>query len=123
MKNLIKRAFASSFLIITCLLIGACGGAGENVVQGKGQVAIATTDNTTKLALPSVTVNVSRSAGGASFDNVTTGTDGKLTWVSPTGGIGTDFYFTFTKTGYTTQTDIKRTPNATGPDVTLNVAM
>jgi hypothetical protein len=123
MKNLIKIATVSSFLIITCLLIGACGSSGENVVQGKGQVAVSTTDNTTKLALPSVAVTVSRSAGGASFDNFLTDSNGKFRWVSPTGGIGSDFFFTFTKTGYATQTDIKRTPNATGTDVALDVAM
>ena len=39
MKNLIKITTISSLLIIVCLLIGACGNSGSQLVQGQGKVA------------------------------------------------------------------------------------
>ena len=63
MKNMIKTTTIWSLLIIACLLIGACGGGGEQLVQGKGQVEIYVTDNAaTPLKLQNVTIEVSPSS-------------------------------------------------------------
>ena len=123
MKNLIKITVISSFLIITCLLISACGSSGDSLVQGKGEVDISTTISGTTTPLAAVTFQVSSSNGGTYFDSGITDANGKVTWIGPIGSIGSDYYFTFTKTGYVTQSYIKRTPNATGPNVKLDVAM
>jgi hypothetical protein len=122
MKNTIKITAISTLLIISCLLIGACGGGAEQLVQGQGEVDISTTDSTTKAALPSVTIQVSTSSGGAPYETDTTDANGSYKWVSPTGGVGSNYFFTFSKVGYVTQANIEETPQATST-ITLPVAM
>jgi len=123
MKSILKITVISSLLIIGCLLIGACGS--DNVVQGKGQLDITTTNSVTTLPLGSVAFQVSKTSGGAYFDSGTTdATSGKVTWTGPTGSIGSHYFFTFSKDGYTTQSYIQsKDLNATGSNVTLDVPM
>jgi hypothetical protein len=110
-KNLIKIAIVSSFLIITCLLIGACGGGTEQLARNQGDVAITVTNNIGGAALAGVLVEVRQTQGSGTFTSVgTTPVSGQLTF---TGTAGTNYYFQFSKAGFTTQTDIMRTPQLT----------
>ena len=119
MKNLIKTATIWSLLIITCLLIGACGGDSEQLVRNQGDVEITVTDSS-GAPLAGVLVEVREVAGGGAFTNVgTTPVSGQLIF---TGTAGKDYYFTFSKAGFATQTDILRTPQLTST-VTLIVTL
>lgn len=106
MKNVIKITAISSLLIITCLLIGACGGGSstEELVQGKGKVEINVTDNAvTPTPLQNVTIEVrENSQTGTLIETHTNATDvtGHYEWVSPSAGVAHDYYFTFIKAGY-----------------------
>ena len=119
MRNLIKITTIWSLLIIAGLLNGCGGGGTEQLARNQGDVAITVTDSTSA-PLAGVLVEVRQTAGTGTFTNVgTTDTAGKLTF---TGDAGKDYFFTFSKTGFTTQTDILRTPLLT-TTVTLNVTM
>ena len=125
MKSLIKIATISAFLIITCLLIGACGS--EDFVQGKGKVDIYVTDNntTTPTKLQNVSIVVRENdAQGTVVNTISNATDanGFYQWVSPTAGVGSKYYFTFSLTGYVTKSDTA-TPNLTGDNATLHIQL
>ena len=120
MRNLIKITTIWSLLIIVGLLNG-CGGSGdsEKLIKNQGDVDITVTDNS-GAPLSGVLVQVRNSAGAGEFTNVgTTELSGKLTF---TGDAGDDYFFTFSKDGFITQTDIQRTPLLTS-SVELNVIM
>jgi hypothetical protein len=120
MRNLIKITTIWSLLIITCLLNG-CGsdGDGEQLIRNQGDIDITVTDSS-GARLSGVLVQVRKTAGTGEFVNVgTTDISGKLTF---TGDAGDDYFFTFSKEGFTTQTDIRRTPQLTST-VELNVIM
>lgn len=123
MKNLIKITAVSSLLIAACFLISACGG--EDFVQGKGKVDIYVTDLNTTNKLPNVTIVVRENdAQGNIVDTILNATDanGFYQWVSPTTGVGSKYYFTFSLTGYVTQS-ATATPNLTGANETLNIKL
>lgn len=104
MKNLLKITAVSSLLIIACLLISACGGSTERAARNEGEVRYTVKDSG-NLPLAGVTVQVREVAGTGTLTNLgTTDTDGHLTY---TGTAGHVYYFTFSKAGYTTQTDIE----------------
>ncbi|PKN16691.1 MAG: hypothetical protein CVU66_00070 [Deltaproteobacteria bacterium HGW-Deltaproteobacteria-23] len=104
MKNLIKITAVSSLLVIVCLLISACGGDTERAARNEGDVRIAVTDSSNNSPLAGVTVQVREDAGTGTLTNLgTTDADGHLTY---TGTADHVYYFTLSKTGYTTQTDI-----------------
>lgn len=93
MKNLLKITVVSSLLIITCLLIGACGDA-ENFVQGNGQIDV-TVKNTAGAFLDNIRIDVKKPDG-------TLVSGGSLTTTNITGiipfqlTVGTVYTFTFT---------------------------
>lgn len=123
LKNLIKITAVSAILVIACLLISACGGDAENFVQGNGQVDVTATNSVTGLALPDVQIEVRKVS--VTDPNVvsrgTTDVAGKATFQET---IATDYYFTFTATGYVSQNYIN---NPVRPELTatktVNVAM
>ena len=122
MKNLIKITAISSLLIVACLLISACGGDAENFVQGHGQIDVTVTNSTTALPLSGVLIQVRESSlTGNVIDSWTTDTTGKHTFQET---IGTDYYFTFSATGYVPQTYVN---NPVKPELTatktVDVAM
>jgi hypothetical protein len=109
-------------LIVACLLISACGDT-ENFVQGNGQIDVTVTNSVTGLALPGVQIQV-RKVSVTDPNVVSSGTTdaaGKATFQET---IATDFYFTFTATGFTSQNYIN---NPVRPELTVtktvNVAM
>ena len=120
MKNLIKIATISSFLIITCLLIGACGNSAENFVQGNGKINVTVKDGGGAM-LENVRIDVKiDSAGGKVVDFWTTDASGTHAFQET---IGSDYYFTFSKVGYATLNyPNKVTPELTNPQ-TVNVVM
>jgi hypothetical protein len=119
MKHRLKITTIWSLLIITCLVIGACGGGTEQLARNQGDIAITVTDST-GAPLSGVQVQVRTTAGTGAFDNVgTTDAAGHLTF---TGEAGKDYFFTLSKAGFATQTDILRTPQLTST-VALNVTM
>lgn len=118
MRKKLKITVLLSVLTIVGLLIGACGGT-EQLARNQGDVAITVTDSNSA-PLSGVQVQVRQTAGTGGFTNVgTTDATGKLTF---TGTAGTNYFFTFSKTGFTTQTDIERTPQLAST-VTLNVVL
>jgi hypothetical protein len=125
MKNLIKIVAVSSLLIITCLLIGACGGSNstENFVQGKGDIEVTAID-INKTPLSNVRIDVKDSAGGKVIDTFnTTATATTHTFLET---VGSDYYLTFTDIAspvrFATVIDIKVTPQLTSTQ-TLNQLM
>jgi len=119
MRKLTKVAAIWSLLIIAGLLSGCGSGSSERQIRNQGEIDITVTDST-GAPLSSVQVQVRTTAGTGTFDNVgTTGTTGKLTF---TGDAGKDYFFTLSKPGFATQTDIMRTPLLTST-VALNVIM
>jgi hypothetical protein len=119
MKNLMKIASVSVLIIIGGLLLVACGSTTEQLARNQGDVKIAVT-NSSDTPLSGVLVEVRDSAGSGTFTNLgTTSISGQLTF---TGTAGKDYYFQFSKTGFTTQTDIQRTPQLNS-DVQLNVIL
>lgn len=125
MKNLLKLSIVSSFLIITCLLIGACGSDGdaENLVQGNGQIDVTVTNNATGLPLQGVLIQIRKNSvtDPVVVDSWTTDSTGKHSFQET---IATDYYVTFTATGYTPQNYVN---NPVRPELTVtkivNVAM
>ncbi|MDD2582337.1 MAG: hypothetical protein PHR66_10130 [Desulfuromonadaceae bacterium] len=123
MKNLIKITAVSSLLIAACFLISACGG--ESFVQGKGKVDIYVTDLNTSSKLQNVNIEVrENNAQGNVVATILNATDanGFYQWESPTAGVASDYYFTFSLAGYVTQS-ATATPNLTGTNVTLNIKL
>jgi 5-hydroxyisourate hydrolase-like protein (transthyretin family) len=123
MKNLIKIVTISSFLIIACFLISACGGDAENFVQGNGQIDVTVTDSSTGLALPGVQVQVRKNSvtDPTVISSATTDANGKAVFQET---VGSDYYFSFAATGYTSQNYVNNpvTPLLTAT-ITVNVAM
>jgi uncharacterized membrane protein YebE (DUF533 family) len=118
MKNLIKAATLVSLLIVAALLIASCGT--EQAARNKGDVAITVKDNA-GLAVAGVLVQVRATQGTGTYTTVgNTSTAGTLTYSD--GTAGTTYYFTVSKTGYTTQTDLPATPLLTST-TTLNVTL
>lgn len=104
MKNLIKITALSAVLIIACFLITACGGDGERAARNDGDVRITVTDSSNNSPLAGVTVLVREDAGTGTLTNIgTTNVSGHLTY---TGTADHIYYFTLSKTGYATKTDI-----------------
>jgi len=101
MKNLMKITVISSLLIIACLLITACGDDAENFVQGNGQIDVTVTNSATALPLSGVLIQVrTSSVTGNVVDSWTTDATGKHSFQET---IGTDYYFTFSATGFVPQ--------------------
>jgi 5-hydroxyisourate hydrolase-like protein (transthyretin family) len=123
MKNLLKISAIGSLFLIACLLISACGGDTENFVQGNGQIDVFVTNSATGLALPDVQIEV-RKVSATDPNVVSRGTTDALGKATFQETIGTDYYFTFIKTGYTTQ---NYSNNPVRPELTatktINVAM
>jgi len=121
MKNLGKITTVASLLVFVCLLISACGGGTEQLARNNGDVAISVTDSSVPAVPQSgVLVEQRQTQGTGTLTNVgTTPATGKLTF---TGTAGNDYFFTFSKTGFVTQTDISRTPNLTS-NVALDVTL
>jgi hypothetical protein len=119
MRSLIKLTTIWSLVIIAGLLSGCGSGSTERQARNEGQIAITVTDHT-GAPLSGVQVQVRTTAGTGLFDNAgTTDTTGRLTF---TGEANKDYFFTLSKTGFTTQTDILRTPLLTST-VDLNVTL
>jgi hypothetical protein len=91
MKNLLKITGIFSMLIVGCFLISACGGGGENFVQGNGQVD-ATVKDTGGAFLANIRIDVKNPAGGV-VDTFTTTASGIHTFQET---VGTTYTFTFT---------------------------
>lgn len=114
MKNVIKITAISSLLIIACLLIGACGGGGSQLIQGKGDFNFYVKDSGGALLSNIQIVVRESSATGTVINTYTTDATGHIYWVSPQAGVANDFYFTFTDltvpARFATQT-LKETPD------------
>jgi len=110
MKNLIKMVIISSFLILACFLISACGGDAENFVQGKGQFDV-TVKDTNGAYVSNIRIDVTKSGQTAILQTVTTTSATTTTTFQET--VGSDYSFTFTDVAtparYATQT-ITKTP-------------
>ncbi len=124
MKMFIKIATVSSLLIIACFMISACGSGGtENFVQGNGQIDVTATNSVTGLALPGVQVQVRKNSvtDATVISSATTDANGKAVFQET---IGSDYFFSFTATGYAPQNYIN---NPVKPQLTItqtvNVAM
>jgi len=115
MNKMIKIAVVSSLLVASCFLIFACGGDTENFVQGNGQIDVTVTNSVTGLALPGVQVQVRKVSvtDPNIVSSATTDASGKATFQET---IGTDYYFSFSATGFVTQNYVN---NPVKPDLTV----
>lgn len=124
MKHILKTAIISSLLVITCLLIGACGNSTENFVQGNGKIKVTVKDNAGAL-LSGVKIEVKAdSVGGKLVSSWTTDSTGYHEFQET---IGTDYYLTFNDTNnpakYATQNYVNKvSPDLTNPQ-SVNVTM
>jgi 5-hydroxyisourate hydrolase-like protein (transthyretin family) len=114
MKNRVKTAAIWSLLIIACLLISACGSDSENFVQGNGQIDVTVTNSVTNLPVANVLIQVRKNSvtDPTVVDSWTTDATGKHSFQET---IATDYYFTFSATGYTTQNYVN---NPVRPELT-----
>jgi hypothetical protein len=119
MKSLIKILAVSSLLVIGCLLISACGGSTEELFQGQGKIDITVTNSVSTLPLSVVTIEVRETSAGAVIHTFYTDANGYYKFL---GTVNTDYFFTFSKTGYTTSVQYTKTPQSTATN-TLNVAL
>lgn len=115
MNNMVRLAVVSSLLVVSCLLIGACGNSAENFVQGNGRIDVTVTSSATGLALANVLIQVRKNSATdpAVVDSWTTDATGRHSFQET---IATDYYFTFSATGYTTQNYVN---NPVKPDLTI----
>ncbi|MCX6983563.1 MAG: hypothetical protein NT118_02270 [Lentisphaerae bacterium] len=117
MKNVIKITAISSLLIIACLMIGACGSGGSQLTHGQGDFNFyVINSSSTLLSNVQIVVRESSATGTIIGSPYVTTADGHYYWVSPTGGVANDYYFTFTDQNspvrYAPQT-LKETPDIT----------
>jgi hypothetical protein len=119
MKNLIKTATIFSLLVIVCLMIGACGDDTEQLARNQGDVLVIVKD-ANGVAVSGATVQERETAVTGTLVNLgNTDLNGQLKF---TGTAGDTYYFTVSKTGYVTQTDLSSTPQLTST-VNLNVIL
>jgi hypothetical protein len=114
MRNLVKIVTISSFLIIACFLISACGGGAENFVQGNGQFDVTVKDSAGAF-VSNIRIDVTKSGQTAlASPSVTTINTTTTTTFQET--VGSDYSFTFTDVTvparFATQT-ITKTPLVT----------
>lgn len=121
MKNILKISAICTVLVVSCFLISACGGDAENFVQGNGQIDVTVTDSVTTLPLPNVQIQVRKISvtDPTIISSGTTDSTGKATFQET---IGSDYYFTFTATGYVPQNYINN-PVQPQISVTTNISV
>jgi len=124
MKNLTKITTICSLLVIACFLISACGSGGtENFVQGNGRIVVSATNSVTGLPLAGVQIQVRRNSvtDPTVISNGTTDATGSATFQET---IATDYFFSFSATGFAPQNYVNNpVQSALTTTTNVNVAM